>query len=77
MKEPMKKNSNELKTVAFKIHPKHKALIKTACAAESRRIGRAYGLAEYFRDSALHFAGKLGSVAEYEYTRGRPAEDAA
>jgi hypothetical protein len=66
-----------LKTVAFKITAEHKAAIEAACAEESKKIGRKYGLAEYFRDSALAYAGKSFTIADHEYKRGRPSKAAA
>jgi hypothetical protein len=57
--------------VSFNISVAHKELIEKACADESKRIGRTYGLAEYFRDSALHFVAKSYTVPEHDYARGR------
>lgn len=59
--------------VSFNISIEHKVLIEKACEDESKRIGRTYGLAEYFRDSALHFVAKSYTVPEHDYSRGRKA----
>lgn len=71
-----KKDTDEMTAVSFKITTAHKELIEKACEDESKRVGRTYTLAEYFRDSALAYVAKSYPVPEHEYKRGRKAQAA-